>query len=169
MLRERSWKGPSEPPARTRGIGSIKRERQLAAPGREETAEALRRGGCTPGMLASCVPQGRGVAPQACRPLAFRKGGKGPGKPPRGREASSCTSASVSSPLRGAERQPSTGPRIAPCGHAPRTCVSVLHKRGVSRRSKARFVQSGHGPRRDSPGTGPAFFQIGDPHDVLSR
>ena len=165
MLRERSWKGPSEPPARTRGIGSIKRERQLAAPGREETAEALRRGGCTPGMLASCVPQGRGVAPQACRPLAFRKGGrarKTTGADARHRPAQARASARRSVARRDS---PGTGPRIAPCGHAPRTCVSVLHKRGVSRRSKARIVQSGHGPEALPP----AFFQIGDPHDVLSR
>ncbi len=40
----KAGKGTAKPPARTCTILSIKRERQLAAPGREETAEALRRG-----------------------------------------------------------------------------------------------------------------------------
>ena len=34
-----------------------------------------RAGGCTPGEPPSCLPQGRGVAPQASRLLAYGKGG----------------------------------------------------------------------------------------------
>ena len=69
----KAGKGTAKPPARTCTILSIKRERQLAAPRREETAEALRR------ELLS-------------------------GSTRRGRASASCTSASVSSPLQGANR-----------------------------------------------------------------
>ena len=41
---------------------------------------SARAGGCTPGMPASCLRQGRGVAPQACRLLACGKAGKVPAK-----------------------------------------------------------------------------------------
>ena len=45
---------------------------------------AARAGDCTPGKPPSCVPQGRGVAPQASRLLACRKGGSS--VPAAGRE-----------------------------------------------------------------------------------
>ena len=54
---------------------------------------------------ASCLRQGRGVAPQACRLLACGKAGKGTAKPP----ARTCTILSIKRgpqpPLRGAKRQ----------------------------------------------------------------
>ena len=84
---------PAKSMARTCVIVLHKRERQLAAPWREETAEALRRCVAARAKPASCLRQGR----------------KGP------------------SETFGAD------------------VLSVLHKRGASRRSKA---------RRDSPSTG---------------
>ena len=91
--------------------------------GQAALSPSARAGGCTPGMPASCVPQGR-------KGPSFRKAGKVPAKLAartrasesikrerqlaaprrdltaealrRGREVSSCTGVSVSSPLQGA-------------------------------------------------------------------
>ena len=123
----------AKPMAWTCMNGSIKRERQLAAPRRDLTAEALRRCVAARAKPPSRLRQGRGVAPQTCRLLAFRKAGKVPAKLAartrgigsikrerqlaapgrdltaealrRGREVSSCTGVSVSSPPQGAKRQ----------------------------------------------------------------
>ena len=94
--------------------------RFAAAPGREETAEALRR--CVAGLAKppSCVPQGRGSHPRHAGPwpdwtrrlFAYRKGGKVSVKPPA------------------------------------RTCVIVLHRRGVSPPPQGAKRQPRHWARR---------------------
>ena len=53
-----------------------RRERQLAAPGRELLCGSTRRCVAARAKPPSCLRQGRGAALQACRLLAFRKAGK---------------------------------------------------------------------------------------------
>ena len=137
--------------------------RALRAPGQLSGRRLACAGGCTPGMPASCVPQGRGVAPQACRLLAFRKAGKVPAKP----AARTCTILSikrgVSPPLRGANRQrrhsagawPHGPCRLlafrkagkVPAKPPPRTCVDLLKSTSVSELPVARIAQREHPPR----------------------
>ena len=73
----KAGKVPAKPPARTYMNGSIKRERQLAAPRREETAEALRRGRALSSRSSAAFSRrslarlARGATP-ACRRCACK-------------------------------------------------------------------------------------------------
>ena len=83
-----------------RACGSAAKVTANPPPVRGRTGHAAflrsaRAGGCTPGMPASCLRQGRGVAPQACRLLACGKAGKGTAKPPARTVLSSRSSAAL--------------------------------------------------------------------------
>ena len=114
----------------------------VTAPRRELTAEALRRCVAARAKPPSRLRQGRGVAPQACRLLAFRKAGKVPAKLVAWTRFFLLI-------RRGVSRRPVA--RIAPCGHAPRTRFFLSIKRGVSRRPVARIAPCGHPPRGFRP------------------
>ena len=108
----------------------------------------MRRSVAARAMPASCVPQGRGVAPQACRLLACGKAGKGTAKPP----ARTCTILSIKRgpqpPLRGAKRQRRHS--AADVRQRP------AQARASARRSRARIDSGGTPPVRGR--TGQAAF-----------
>lgn len=69
--------------------------------------------------------------------------------------------------------------RLSACGRGgkvtakptARTCANGSHRRGESRRSRARTVPRGHAPRIDSPGTGREELENLDffPHGCLAE
>ena len=94
----------------------------LSAPAalRRRSQQICRRCVAARAMPASCVPQGRGVAPQACRLLACGKAGKGTAKPP----ARTCFFLSIK---RGPSRR--SVARRDSGGTPPRTCFFLSIKR----------------------------------------
>ena len=141
-MRQETGKVPTKPAARTRGTGSIKRERQLAAPWRELTAEALRWSVAARAKPPSRLRQGRGAALQACRPPAYGKGGELRSRhaalPPSAR-AGSCAPGMPPSRLRQGRKRPSET-SAADVRYRP------VQARASARRSKAR-IDSGGTPR----------------------
>ena len=123
-------------------------------------------------MPASCVPQGRGVAPQACRPLAFGKAGglhprhagflpaarpeRAQQSPRRGRVLSSRSSAALA-----AGAWPHGPCRLLafrkggkfPAKLAPRTCISGPIKR-ERQLAAPRREETAEALRRESPRAG---------------
>ena len=122
--------------ARTRVSVLHRRERQLAAPGRELTAEALRRCVAARANSRDARTGARAVIETSPRVRGVR-----------GRTGQAAF-------LRSAKAGRSQ--KI----YSARTRASESIKRGASRRSEARIVQSGHGPRNDSPGTGQLSYGL---------
>ena len=151
--------------------------RALKAPGQCQGGK-LACAGSVAGLAkpASCVPQGRGVAPQACRLLACGKAGKGTAKPP----ARTCTILSIKRgpqpPVRGRTGHAAflRSARAGGCTPGmPASCVPQGRKgpretsgahallpfdeaRASARRSKARIAQREH-PLKKGPFAG-SFF-----------
>ena len=139
-------------------------------------------------MPASCLRQGRGVAPQASRLLAFRKGGK---------DTAKLTARTCVSVLHKRERQlagawpdwtcrplafgkggglhprhagflPAARPERSQRNYRRGREGSARSSAAFRRRSVARLAPCGHAPRRDSGGT-PLFLKRGSPFPRVRR
>ena len=133
-------KAPAKPPARTCVIVLHKRERQLAAPRREETAQALGRGRAftsRSGASVSSPPQGANRSAGAPAADVRHRLDQARRKPPL--QGANCSAGAPAADVRhrldqarASARRPKA--RIAPREHPPRTCsfLSIRRERQLA-------------------------------------